>query len=1563
MADFRLGRLKFKWRGDWTASTAYVIDDIVKYGANAYVCTTNHTSANTETSFYSSDLGNWDLQTEGLRNRGEYQTTSVWYSLNDLVKYGNTVYRCTTAHTGPASFDFSKFEAYSEGLNFEDTWSSATVYQKGDIVTFGGYTYTAQQNSTNVAPNTDELYWKVLSTGFSPQGDFDSNEVYEPGNLVKYGGNAYSCKLTTTPESYTIATISGDGSEVTVVFDAAQPAAPFGVGDLVTLSGTSAAQYNTTFRVKLSTTTGFTIESTETAGATGGTIDYIPYPTNTRFWDLVLEGLNWNAAWNNGAVYQLGDVVNRNGNSYVCIRSNTTGATTAPELDTTAVYWNYVSQGGDAAQVLQETGDLLYQSASGINRIALPANPNTATAAELKEASGQILTVGGSPILPRWESNNVSNAVYYVTKEGSDSNSGRSISRAFGSLRYACDTIAALTGADAPSATNPIAIYLKAGVYEETLPIIVPDHVSLVGDNLRTSKVKPKSGFNSTTQNLVLSQAADSFQYGDVVSNSVGTKTARILESQTNTITIQQVTGGAWNTADKWTNTISNSSVDAANLLTSNKTFLAHEAYYKFTVDQSASPTGAGADVRTRLEEFVVELAAQVRSGGNDRVHAFATAVIGGGAGAITTVAAEDQVLLGIIRDAGIKVVNNETVGGTTGNVINQVIDNTITNDPGNCATQTAAIQTLCDMATAGINNGSMLVASNDEAYKSITTAAGIPNQEATMFFLSTANTIKDMVFEGMSGFVPYAPDDKNTDHGTLKGVYFRLNPNSPITKSPYVQNCAAIGGASVGVVLDGGTHEHFDNTSTKSNKSMVFDSYTQILDGGIGFYVTRGASTEIVSCFTYYNHISYTSTRGGRIRGVSGNSSYGKYGAVARGFDANEATIDGKIKGGRLEIDPSGAKDGGFTPGERIIGGTSGAVGELISDQSPSGYLYYFPITGTFVQGEVITGQLSSAYITLVNNTDAVTGQKGFVLTVVDLTSAPDQGGSVELQDNGVNDDAGSYVISNSSYTAPDGRGSLTVNRGALGSTAATHNGTTSVTHYPENATAVSTTLSGAINSTSTGTEAAPYIMGVASVTGMIANGYVVVNQELFKVVAIIAADQIEVARAQDGTVAQNHAQGDAVTIYQTKVTSQDELIEDATDAQTFLRIKRADLNFEANDYIKVDNEFFLVSTVTADTTGITTLLFADEKVIAAGDGQDFKIRYRYSQVRLTAHDFLDVGTGSKANTNWPGLPLSPNVPSQETDESRPGRVYYVSTDQDGNFAVGKYFRVEQATGKATLDASAFDLSGLSSLRLGSIGAQLGAAINEFSTDGTMAQNSNEKVPTQAAVVTYVSTLNSVSSDFTVGGNLTVKGTTTSVNSVTVTSKDRNIELGTVASGSFTGDISAGSTDITNVSDTTNLAPGVAVGLTSGGGTVTMSGTYTVSAINGNTVTLSAVFQGSGSATGTVFSAGGPSDITGDGGGITVKAGNDKTISWSASGDKWVLSEHVDIAASKEYHVGGTAVLTETSVLGKSFDNDVTLAGGSADDISVPTQLAVKTYVDRKVDEVTAVGYFIAAM
>jgi hypothetical protein len=133
-------------------------------------------------------------------------------------------------------------------------------------------------------------------------------------------------------------------------------------------------------------------------------------------------------------------------------------------------------------------------------------------------------------------------------------------------------------------------------------------------------------------------------------------------------------------------------------------------------------------------------------------------------------------------------------------------------------------------------------------------------------------------------------------------------------------------------------------------------------------------------------------------------------------------------------------------------------------------------------------------------------------------------------------------------------------------------------------------------------------------------------------------------------------------------------------------------------------------------------------------------EIRLRYSQIRLTGHDFLDIGTGNFANTNYPNTPLLTPDSANEVSESGGGRVFFTSTDQDGNFRVGDLFSVEQSTGVATLNADAFNISGLQELQLGEL--TLGgssAAINEFSTDGTMAANSDSIVPTQRAIRTYI--------------------------------------------------------------------------------------------------------------------------------------------------------------------------------------------------------------------------------
>jgi hypothetical protein len=140
------------------------------------------------------------------------------------------------------------------------------------------------------------------------------------------------------------------------------------------------------------------------------------------------------------------------------------------------------------------------------------------------------------------------------------------------------------------------------------------------------------------------------------------------------------------------------------------------------------------------------------------------------------------------------------------------------------------------------------------------------------------------------------------------------------------------------------------------------------------------------------------------------------------------------------------------------------------------------------------------------------------------------------------------------------------------------------------------------------------------------------------------------------------------------------------------------------------------------AHTTGVTT-------------------RIRYSQVILTGHDFLDIGTGNFEETNYPGTPTQPPIPSRETNDLNGGRVFYTSTDQDGNFRVGELFAIEQSTGIATLNADAFNIAGLSELSLGNI--TLGgnsATITEFSTDPFLTANSDNVVPTQRAIRAYIS-------------------------------------------------------------------------------------------------------------------------------------------------------------------------------------------------------------------------------
>ena len=186
---------------------------------------------------------------------------------------------------------------------------------------------------------------------------------------------------------------------------------------------------------------------------------------------------------------------------------------------------------------------------------------------------------------------------------------------------------------------------------------------------------------------------------------------------------------------------------------------------------------------------------------------------------------------------------------------------------------------------------------------------------------------------------------------------------------------------------------------------------------------------------------------------------------------------------------------------------------------------------------------------------------------------------------------------------------------------------------------------------------------------------------------------------------------------------------------------------------------------------------------------GDKVEMRIRYSQVRLTGHDFLDIGTGGFTTTNYPGTPTIPSDQNDEAVVGGGGRVFFTSTDQDGNFRVGGLFNVEQATGIATLNADAFSISGLQELQLGSVAlGGTGATINEFSTDGTFTANSDSIVPTQKAIKTYItSQIGGGASELNVN-TVTAGVVHISGNTITTTTA---VPINITATMNFTGGIS----------------------------------------------------------------------------------------------------------------------------------------------------------------------------
>jgi len=130
-------------------------------------------------------------------------------------------------------------------------------------------------------------------------------------------------------------------------------------------------------------------------------------------------------------------------------------------------------------------------------------------------------------------------------------------------------------------------------------------------------------------------------------------------------------------------------------------------------------------------------------------------------------------------------------------------------------------------------------------------------------------------------------------------------------------------------------------------------------------------------------------------------------------------------------------------------------------------------------------------------------------------------------------------------------------------------------------------------------------------------------------------------------------------------------------------------------------------------------------------------QVTTRISTCRATGHDFCDIGTGGYSTTNIPysiyGEPALSRQISNETLDEGVGRCFYVSTNQDGIFRVGRFFSVDQGTGTVTFSAK------ISLSNIEGFGFSRGVVVNEFSSDSSMTNNAADSVPVQSAVRGYI--------------------------------------------------------------------------------------------------------------------------------------------------------------------------------------------------------------------------------
>ena len=200
-----LGRIRFSFLGDYSSGTTYEINDVVRYGANAYV----YKNATPAAGNLPTNTTYWSLMTSGVQYEGVWSNATS-YQPKDIVTFGAKAYIALSAHSGQDPTQTTYWDVFTDAVRSTGAWSASTAkYFPGDIATRGGTQYVTNSYHTPNATFSVDLAaskWTVFAAGLRNRGAWAVSTAYLKDDLVTNSLNSYTATQDFTSNATNFAT-------------------------------------------------------------------------------------------------------------------------------------------------------------------------------------------------------------------------------------------------------------------------------------------------------------------------------------------------------------------------------------------------------------------------------------------------------------------------------------------------------------------------------------------------------------------------------------------------------------------------------------------------------------------------------------------------------------------------------------------------------------------------------------------------------------------------------------------------------------------------------------------------------------------------------------------------------------------------------------------------------------------------------------------------------------------------------------------------------------------------------------------------------------------------------------------------------------------------------------------------------------------------------------------------------------------------------------------------------------------------------------------------------------